>query len=87
MKFLGAKIREQNVTFGIMAVKPYILHDPVARENMQDFGVRVFGYVPIALVAKNARGIPTYWGRQDIVRFLAKVPPQCIPWKKYTIAA
>ena len=38
MKFLGAKIREQNVTFGIMAVKPYILHDPVARENMQDFG-------------------------------------------------
>ena len=87
MKFLGAKIREQNVTFGIMAVKPYILHDPVARENMQDFGVRVFGYVPIVLVEKNARGIPTYWGRQDLVRFLAQVPPQCIPWKKYTIAA
>ena len=55
MKFLGAKIREQNVTFGIVAVKPYVLQNPAARENMQDFGVRVFGYVPIVLMAKNAR--------------------------------
>ena len=87
MKFLGAKIREQNVTFGIVAVKPYVLQNPAARENMQDFGVRVFGYIPIVLMAKNARGVPTYWGRQDIVKFLAKVPPQCIPWMEYTIAA
>lgn len=56
MKFLGAKIREQNVTFGIMAVKPYILHDPVARENMQDFGVRVFWICTHCLGGKKREG-------------------------------
>jgi len=87
MRFQGAKVREQGVTFGILIVKPHVLHDPATRENMQSFGTRAFGSIPIVLMAQDSRGIPTYWGRQDIVRFLSRVPLQCIPWKEYTIAA
>ncbi len=87
MRFQGAKVREQGITFGILIVKPYVLHDPVARENMQSFGTRAFGPIPIVLMAQNSRGIPTYWGRRDIVKFLSGVPLQCIPWKEYTVAA
>lgn len=87
MKFQGAKIREQGVTFGILIVKPYVLQNATAREDMQAFGVRAFGPIPIVLMSQNVHGVPTYWGRQDIVRFLSKVPTYCIPWKEYTIAA
>lgn len=87
MKFQGAVIREQGVTFGIIVVKQHVLHSPNARVSIQNFGVQTFGPIPIVLMAQNSRGIPTYWGRSDIVNFLSKVPSYCIPWKEYTIAA
>ena len=37
-------------------------------------------------MAQDSRGIPTYDGRTDIVRFLAKINPARIPWKHYTAA-
>lgn len=87
MKIQGAVIQEQGVTFGIIVVKQYVLHSPSRRTSVQNFGVQAFGPMPIVLMAQDSRGVPTYWGRNDIVNFLSKVPPQCIPWKEYTIAA
>lgn len=87
MRFQGAVVREQGVTFGIVVVKPSVLSIPSSREAMQEFGVEAFGFMPIVLMAQNARGVPTYWGRKDIVNFLSRVPMQCIPWKEYTVAA
>lgn len=86
MKFQGALVKEQGVTFGIVIVKPHILNSLSAADSMRAFGVRVFGPVPIILMAQNARGIPTYSGRRDIVNFLAKVPVQAIPWREYTLS-
>ena len=85
MKFQGALIKEQNVTFGIVIVKPCVLDNPSEAASMRAFVVRAFGPVPIILMAQNARGIPTYSGRRDIVNFLAKVPLQAIPWREYTL--
>lgn len=85
MKFQGALIKEQNVTFGIVIVKPRVLDNSSEAASMRTFGVRAFGPVPIVLMAQNARGIPTYSGRRDIVNFLAKVPLQAIPWREYTL--
>lgn len=85
MKFQGALVKEQSVTFGIIIVKPHVLNSPSEAASMRGFGVRAFGPVPIILMAQDSRGIPTYLGRRDIVKFLAKEPVQAIPWREYTL--
>ena len=86
MKFQGSLIKEQGITFCIIIVKPHVLNNSVEREQMQQFGIQVFGMIPIVLMAQNSRGIPTYYGRTDIVNFLRNVHPSRIPWKEYTVA-
>ena len=76
MRFQGAVIKEQGITFGIVVVKPSVLQTPSSQANMQRFGVQAFGIMPIVLMAQNARGVPTYWGRKDVVNFLSRVPMQ-----------
>lgn len=87
MKLQGACIKEQGVTFGILVVKLHVLQSPTERSSMQNFGVQLFGMMPIILMAQNAHGIPTYWGRSDIVKFLSRVPVYRIPFKEYTISS
>ncbi len=84
MEFDGAKIIEQGVTFAIVAVKSSALTSP-AKENIRASFIPFFGNIPIVLMAQNARGIPTYDGRRDIVRFLANINPVRIPWKHYYV--
>lgn len=86
MKFQGALIKEQGVTFGIIIVKPHVLQNKSEANSMYDFGNRMFGEMPIVLMAQNSRGVPTYLGRRDIVNFLAKVPIHRIPWREYNVA-
>lgn len=86
MKFQGALVKEQGVTFGIIIVKLHVLNSPSETASMRGGGgVRAFGPVPIILMAQDSRGVPTYLGRRDIVKFLAKVPVQAIPWRGYTL--
>ncbi|HEU0129473.1 MAG TPA: hypothetical protein VFQ85_00600 [Mycobacteriales bacterium] len=87
MQFDGAVIEEQNVVFGIVIVRPHVLRDPAQQRQMQSFGARVFGAIPIVLMAQDSRGIPTYYGRSDIVDFLRGVPVEAIPWRQYTVHA
>lgn len=86
MTFQGAIVREQGVTFGIIIVKSYVLNSPSDRENMIRFGLRAFGSMPIVLMTQDSSGRPTYYGRTDIVNFLANVFVEQIPWKEYTIS-
>ena len=83
MEFQGALIREQGVTFAIVIVKPHVLQgDDQARAAISSFQP-LFPGAPIVLMAQNHRGIPTYYGRKDLVRFLSRVPMGSIPWKQY----
>jgi hypothetical protein len=68
MQFEGAKITEQGVTFGIIIVKPYVLQNTAEQVSLRQFAARVFGSIPIVLMAQDSRGVPTYNGRPDIVR-------------------
>jgi len=86
MRFQGSVIKEQGVTFGIVIVKPYVLNNNSEKEQMQIFGQRAFGMIPIILMAQNSRGIPTYYGRKDIVNFLSHISINRIAWKEYSIA-
>jgi len=35
-------------------------------------------------MAQDYRGVPAYYGRKDISRFLANIPLHAIPWREYT---
>lgn len=81
----GAVIKEQGVTFAIIAVKPHVTRYTVsaieARQNYAAF----FPNMPIILMSQNEQGVPRYVGRKDIVDFLKKIRLEQIPWKKYHV--
>jgi hypothetical protein len=85
VKFQGAVIKEQGVTFAVVIVKPHVVsNQSEANEAIWAFQP-AFPGLPVILMAQNARGVPTYFGRQDIARFMAKVPLSAVPWKEYTV--
>lgn len=87
MQFEGARVREQGVEFAVVIVRQSVLQNRSQADSLiADFQRRVFGGVPVVLMAQDARGIPTYYGRQDISRFLANVPIETIPWRQYTLS-
>ena len=84
MRVQGAVIREQGQTFAVVAVKPHVVQNSAAAADTIRGFAPVFG-VPVVLMAQDGRGRPTYYGRPDIARFMARVPLQAIPWREYTI--
>lgn len=86
MQFEGALIKEQGVTFGILVVKKSVLDSISRRQEALVSGAQIFGHNPTVLMAQDGRGVPTYYGRKDIVGFLSRLPISAIPWKRYTIA-
>jgi hypothetical protein len=85
MQFEGALVKEQGVTFAVVVVKPYVLDSTATINTTRNGFSRYFPSVPIILMAQDGRGVPTYQGRQDIVKFLSTVDPSRIPWKKYSV--
>lgn len=86
MKIQGSVIKEQGVTFAIVIVKRFVLDNKNEAVNtISSFQRQVFGGIPVVLMAQDYSGRPTYYGRRDIVQFLANVPMSSIPWKEYTI--
>jgi len=84
MKFQGAVIKEQGVTFAIVIVKKSVVDNSTdARKAINSFQP-LFPGIPIILMAQDLRGIPTYCGRPDIVSFMKNIPLYAIPWKEYT---
>ena len=85
MTFQGAVIREQGVTFAVVIVKKHVIDSSTEAGRAIAAFQPVFPGLPVVLMAQDARGTPTYFGRQDIARFLASVPLSAIPWKEYTV--
>ena len=82
MRITGARITEQGVSFSIVVVKPGTLNsssrDSVANGLPLDFPR------PVILAEQN-NGNFQYYGRNDIVNFLANLDPSQIPWEDYEI--
>lgn len=84
MQVEGAVIREQGLTFAVVVVKSHIISNHMtATETIDGFGA-LFPGMPIVLMAQDSGGTPTYFGRTDIANFMASVPVNAIPWKRYT---
>jgi len=86
MKFQGSVIREQGVTFAIVIVKKQVIDNRSEAENAIRMFMPVFPSLPVVLMAQDSRGVPTYFGRPDIAKFMAHVPIHAVPWKEYTIS-
>lgn len=85
MKFQGAVIKEQGVTFAVVIVKKHILDNlNTAKEAIQSFAP-IFLDLPVVLMAQDYQGRPSYYGRRDIAKFMANVPLSAIPWQEYTL--
>jgi len=81
--FDGAVIKEQGVTFAVVIVQQHIIEQHSEGNQAIRAFQPLFQGLPVVLMAQDGRGVPTYYGRPDIVNFLAHVPFQAIPWRRY----
>jgi hypothetical protein len=81
-----ALVREQGVDFAVVAVKPQVLRHTSQRDEVVRAWSFEFGR-PAVLMAQDSRGVPTYFGRDDLVRFLRNIYVEQLPWREYTLRA
>lgn len=81
----AAVIIEQNVTFAVVLVKETVFADKSFADQLIGSLEPTFGGIPVVLMVQDAQGTPTYYGRTDLSNFLANVPLEAIPWKKYVL--
>lgn len=85
MQIEGAIVKEQGVTFAVVIVKRHVLDNKMEADEAIMAFRPAFPGIPLILMAQDSSGVPTYYGRPDIARFMAGVPLSAVPWKKYTI--
>lgn len=85
MTFLGALLDEHGVRFGIAAVRPWVLQDHAGRDRVARTISRALGGVPTVLISISPGRPSRLYGRQDLVRFMKKVPLSAVPWRKFRL--
>ena len=81
----AALTTEQGVTFVVVVVQPRVLASPSARtQTASGFSVHWPG-IPVVLMAQDGNGRAEYWGRPDIVKFVAAVPVEALPWRRWSL--
>ena len=88
MQFYGSLIKEQGVTFAIVVVKSSLLNssEKEKKKNVDKFSTFFPPHVPLILMAQDSSSdTPSYYGRKDIVEFLANIDVNRIPFQKYTV--
>jgi len=86
IKVNGAVVREQGITFAIVLVKQHVVDNRAGADDFIASCGSLFPGMPIVLATQDHRGCFTYYGREDISRFLASIAPSRIPWREYTFA-
>lgn len=86
MKLTAALIKEQGQTFAVCLVKASAVSTQSGRQDAMHAFQSHFPGRPIVLAAQDGNGRFTYYGRQDIINFLANLHPSQIPWREYTIS-
>jgi hypothetical protein len=84
----GAVIREQGQVFAVVIVRASLAS--AGQHGLSKAASAFSSYfpgMPIVLMWQDGRGVPMYWGRQDIVKFLANLDISQIPWRRYNTAA
>ncbi len=85
MKVQGAAISLEGVNFAVVTVGMDLVKNPGEADMAIETIQPAFGGVPVVLMAQNEEGSPTYYGDEDLVRSLADVPIDKMPWKEYSV--
>jgi hypothetical protein len=83
MKFQGALVEKEQVRFAIVAVEKNVLDSAQDSNRTIKEAAAAFPKIPIVLMARDSQGLPSYYGRKDIGRLLAKVDLKKIRWREY----
>ena len=86
MKIQGAVIKEQGITFAIVIVKKRVVDNKISADEAISNFSPLFPGLPLVLAAQDLRRQFTYYGRSDIIRFLASIDAGRIPWQEYTVS-
>jgi hypothetical protein len=82
----GAVITEQGVTFAVAIVQPDVLSNRAECDAAVATFAAVFGGLPTIIMAQDAQGVPSYYGRRDLVDFMASVPLDAVSWSRYQVS-
>ena len=84
MMMQAAVVKEQGVTFAVVAVRQEVTNYTYRAVRMRQELQRVFKNMPIILMSMDSNGQPHYYGRRDIVNFLKSIKVNQIPWRQFT---
>lgn len=86
MKFQGAVVTEKDTTFAIATVQMHVMGDKEKMRRIMELVKPVFpAEVPVILMSINPRGIPLFFGQQEIVNYLTQMSVESIPWKWFEV--
>lgn len=85
MTFDAALVKEKGITFAIVSVDSSAVKDDWSINYTQRKYQLYFPFIPIILFIKDSINDPKYYGREDIVKLLADISPDQVPWKKYKV--
>jgi hypothetical protein len=85
MRGQAALVREQGVNFAVVVVKRHTVSNRAKSDAMIQTLSPHFDGVPIVLMEQDSKGVPTYYGRPDIVKFLSNVLVEQLPWRNFSI--
>lgn len=86
MKIQAAAISLQGKNFAIVLVDRGLVNSSGEADMAIESISPSFGGVPIVLMAQKDDGSPVYYGDQELVRSLAEIPIEKMPWKEYSVA-
>jgi hypothetical protein len=87
MKVIGSVMTEQGITFAVVQVQAYKVETPQEAEETIRAYAPLFPGMPVVVMAIGKEAGPTYWGRDDLANFMARVHPSSVEWRCYGLAA
>jgi hypothetical protein len=91
MQFEGAHLRERAreggyVDWWVVIVRASVFDSSTQCQRTRAALEAELGQ-PVVLMKQDSRGTPTYWGRPDLVDYMANVPLEDVPWQRFTLHA
>jgi hypothetical protein len=86
MRLQRAVITDHDTPFMVVAVPKPVIDDRAMAERTVRFLQQRWANLPIALVTRDDQGAPNaYYGRDDLVMPLLRIPPAELPWSDVPI--
>src|SRR6266852_5386169 len=87
MTLVGSVMTEQGITSAVLQVQADKVETPLEAEKTIRAYAPLFPGMPVVVMAIGKEAGPTYWGRDDLANFMARVHPSSVEWRCYGVAA